>query len=298
MHNHTHNHDKNLGFTVFLNVLISVGEGIGGLISGSSALLADALHNLSDVISLLISWTALKLSQKEESGKYTFGFKKAEVLASFINSLTLIVIAILIIYEAIKNLLNPVEIKADIVIWLALLSIIMNALSVLLLHKGSKESMNIKSSYLHLLTDMLTSVAVLIGGLLMKYTGIRGVDSLISLLIAVYLIISIVNLLRKSGQILLDYNPKYLEVDKMVEDIKQLGNIKNVHHIHIWQLDEKNILIEAHILFEKDIFVSEFSEVRKKIMKILKNKYGITHYNLQPEAENCSDGVSIEKSCR
>ena len=298
MNSHTHNHDKNLGFTIFLNVLISVAEGIGGLSSGSSALLADALHNLSDVISLFISWAALKLSQKEESGKFTFGFKKAEVLATFINSLTLIVIAIIIIYEAIKNLLNPVEIKADIVIGLALLSIILNALSVLLLHNGSKESMNIKSSYLHLLTDMLTSVAVLIGGLLMKFTGIKGVDSVISLLIAFYLIISIVNLLRKSVQILLDYNPKYLEVDKMVEDIKRVGNIKNVHHIHIWQLDEKNILIEAHILFEKDIFVSEFSEIRKKITNILKEKYGITHYNLQPEAENCSDGYSVSKTCK
>ncbi|WP_452221636.1 cation diffusion facilitator family transporter [Lacinutrix salivirga] len=286
-HNHTHNHSnlrgRNLLISIFLNILITVAQIIGGLLSGSLALLSDALHNFSDVISLIISYIADKLSKRKASLHKTFGYKRAEILAAFINAATLIIIAVLLIVEAIERFQNPQTIESDLVIWLSVIAILGNGFSVLLLKKDSESNMNMRSAYLHLLTDMMASVAVLIGGLLMKFYELFWVDSVLTFAIAVYLIWMGFDLLKESTKVLMLFTPETIPIDEIVKEINAFEGIKNVHHIHVWQLNEEEIHFEAHVDFENNITLTEFDVILNKIEELLYHKFEINHVNIQPE---------------
>ena len=284
---HHHHHDtggKNLGITILLNIGITVAQVIGGIISGSMALLSDAAHNFSDVLALIISWIAKRLTGKEQTLSRTFGYKRAEIFAAFINSSTLIIIAVILATEAVERLVNPQPVTAGIVIWLAGLSIILNGLSVLLIKKGSKESINIKSAYLHLFTDMLTSIAVLVGGFAMKYLNWYRLDGILSIAIAVYLIYSSWEIFADTLKIMMQFTPKSVDLEKIAVQIQNVEGIKNIHHIHAWQLDEHEIIFEAHVDLEKNIKISEFEIVLREIENVL-NSHNIRHLNIQPEFE-------------
>ncbi|PKA82949.1 cobalt-zinc-cadmium efflux system protein [Ulvibacter sp. MAR_2010_11] len=284
-HHHTHNDVKgrNLLISIVLNILITVAQVIGGLISGSLSLLSDALHNFSDVISLVVSYIADKFSKKAASVDKTFGYKRAEIIAAFVNALSLLIVAAYLIYEAILRFLNPTTIESGIVIWLALLGIVANGASVLLLRKDSKENMNMRSAYLHLFTDMSASVAVLVGGLLMKYYGWFWVDSVLTVLIAVYLIFMGYDLLKSSFKVLMLFTPDDIKLEKISKAISNFSEVKNIHHMHAWQLNEKEIHLEAHIEFHEDISLSQFDDISEKIEELLHHDFGINHVNLQPE---------------
>ena len=198
-HSHIHKHEvkgKNLVFSILLNLVITIAQIIGGIVSGSFALISDALHNFSDVLSLIFSLFANRLSRRKASLDQTFGYKRAELIAAFVNAITLIVVAFILIYEAVLRFFHPEPIQSTIVIWLALLGIVVNGGSVLLLKKDSEHNLNMKSAYLHLLTDMMASVAVLVGGILMHFYGWFWVDSVMTMLIAFYLIYKVI-ILRK-----------------------------------------------------------------------------------------------------
>ena len=292
-HNHDHTHDhshfrgRNLVISILLNIVITVCQVVGGLISGSLSLLSDALHNFSDVLSLVVSYIATLLSKKEASTNRTFGYKRAEIIAAFVNASTLIIVAIILIKEAVERFLNPQEIESDLVIWLSLLGIVANGFSVLLLKKDAGSNMNMKSAYLHLLTDMMASVAVLIGGLLMKFYQVYWVDAFLTLAIAIYLIYMGYDLLKNSTRVLMLFTPNTIQVQKIVETISQIESIKNVHHVHIWQLNEAEVHLEAHIDFNEDIKLSEFDAVLEKIEEEVYQKYKINHVNIQPEYGKC-----------
>lgn len=285
-HSHDHSHDlnsRNLLISIFLNIVITAAQVVGGLLSGSLALLSDALHNFSDVVSLIISYIANKLVKRKASLVRTFGYKRAEILAAFINASTLIIVAVLLIIEAVQRFQNPQEIESDLVIWLSFIAILGNGFSVLLLKKNSNHNMNMKSAYLHLLTDMMASVAVLIGGLLMKYYQVWWIDSVLTFAIAIYLIIMGWDLLKNSFRVLMLFTPEATSVQSIVEDIQIIDAIKNVHHVHIWQLNEQEIHLEAHVDFNEDISLSEFDIILKEIEEIVLHKYQINHINIQPE---------------
>ena len=290
-HNHSHNHShshtdlkgRNLFISILLNILITVAQVIGGLLSGSLALLSDALHNFSDVLSLVVSYIANKLSKKQASIHRTFGYKRAEILAAFINASTLIIVAVLLIIEAIKRFQNPQEIESNLVIWLSLLGIVANGLSVLLLKKDSEANMNMRSAYLHLLTDMMASVAVLIGGLLMKYYEVYWVDSVLTFVIALYLIWMGFDLLKDSTKVLMLFTPDTIPIKKIVKEINGFKSIKSIHHVHVWQLNEDEIHLEAHIDFSEDITLSQFDAILHEIEDFVFHKYDINHINIQPE---------------
>lgn len=291
-HNHSHhNHGdlkgRPLVISIFLNILITVAQVVGGLLSGSLALLSDALHNFTDVLSLIVSYIANVLSKKKASINRTFGYKRAEILATFINASTLIIIAVILIIEAVKRFQNPQEIESNLVIWLSLLGIVANGISVLLLKKNAEVNMNMRSAYLHLLTDMLASVAVLIGGLLMKFYQMFWVDSVLTLAIALYLIWVGYTLLKESFKVLMLFTPEDIHVKDIVNELQQLKEIKNVHHVHIWQLNENEVHLEAHIDFNEDISLSKFDYILHNIEEILHHKFEINHVNIQPEFGKC-----------
>ncbi len=293
---HSHAHPdlkgRNLLISIFLNIGITLAQIIGGLLSGSLALLSDALHNFSDVISLVISYGARRLGKKKASSHKTFGYKRAEILAAFINAATLMVVAIILMKEAVERLMDPQEIESNLVIWLALIAIAGNGFSVLLLKKDADHNMNMKSAYLHLLTDMMASVAVLIGGILMKYFQIYWVDAILTLLIGIYLIYMGYDLLKESTKVLMLFTPKSVVIQDIVESICTIDQIKNVHHVHIWQLNEEEVHMEAHIDFKNDIRLSEFDEILEKIEEHVYHKHGINHVNIQPEFDKC-DSKSV-----
>jgi cobalt-zinc-cadmium efflux system protein len=287
-HNHTHHHHgdlkgRNLLISILLNIGITVAQVIGGLISGSLALLSDALHNFSDVLSLIVSYVANRLSKRKASNKKTFGYKRAEILAAFINASTLIVVAILLIIEAVERFQHPQEIASNLVIWLSIIAILGNGFSVILLKKDAEANMNMKSAYLHLFTDMMASVAVLVGGLLMQYFKMYWVDSVLTFAIALYLIWMGWDLLKNSTKVLMLFTPDSIPIQRIVDEINAFELVKNTHHVHVWQLNEDEIHLEAHIDFYKDITLSKFDEILKAIETLVLDKYDINHVNIQPE---------------
>jgi cobalt-zinc-cadmium efflux system protein len=289
-HHHHGSHDlkgRNLLISIVLNVVITLSQIIGGIISGSLALLSDALHNLSDVLSLLISYIANLLTRKEASARKTFGYKRAEIIAAFVNSATLIIVAIFLIKEAIERFFNPEEIGTGIVITLSILGILANGFSVLLLRPDSDRNMNLRSAYLHLLTDMMASVAVLIGGILMYYFNWYWIDPLLTILIALYLIFMGYDLLKDSTRVLMLFTPNTIEVQNIVHAICRLEQVKNVHHVHIWQLNEEEVHMEAHIDFNEDIRLSEFDKILDEIEELVYHEFRINHVNIQPEFNKC-----------
>lgn len=290
-HNHSHDHGdlkgRNLLISILLNILITASQVVGGIISGSLALLSDALHNFSDVLSLIISYVANRLSKKEASTNKTFGYKRAEIIAAFVNASTLMVVAILLIIEAIKRFQHPEEIESNLVIWLSLLGILANGFSVLLLKKDSDSNMNMRSAYLHLLTDMMASVAVLIGGLLMKFFQLFWVDSVLTLAIGLYLIYMGYDLLRTSTRVLMLFTPEEVKIKEIVAAVTQIPSVKNMHHIHVWQLNEEELHLEAHVDFDEDIKLSEFDTILNTIEEILYHDFEINHVNIQPEFGKC-----------
>ncbi|MBN1253185.1 MAG: cation transporter [Bacteroidales bacterium] len=303
-HNHNHHHHsnegKNLFISIILNVLITVFQIIGSFISGSLALLTDALHNLSDVIALIISFIANKLSERKNTKTKTFGFKRAEIIAAFINASSLILIAIFLIIEAFKRLITDENtfINAKWVIALAAFSILANGLSVILLHKQSKGNLNIKSAYLHLFTDMLSSIAVLIGGFLILFYDIFWVDSVLTVFIGFYLLFSAWNIFLDSLKILMQFTPSEINLDKIKSDIEKITEINNIHHVHIWQLNDKQINFECHVNLCKDLKISETETILSKIEEILIKKYQIEHNTVQFEFESCKDNSLIFNDIR
>jgi len=260
---------RNLVLSIVLNVAITLSQIIGGIISGSLALISDAIHNFSDVVSLLLSFFAHKLSRKKASVQQTFGFKRAEIIAAFINASTLIIVAFYLIYEAIHKFFNPEPIEAILVVWLALLGVVFNGASVLLLQNDAKHNLNMRSAYVHLFTDMLASVAVLIGGLLMYWYQWFWVDSILTLAIAIYLIVVGLDLLKKSTQILMLFTPSNIDIKEIVREVHQIPGVRKLHHIHVWHLNEEELHLEAHLDCENDIRMIEFNELFHQIEEVL-----------------------------
>lgn len=287
MHDHAHHHHqvtgRNLSLSILLNVGITVAQVVGGFISGSLSLLSDALHNFSDVLSLILSWVAHRLAQRKPTIANTFGYKRAEILAAFLNAATLIVVAVFLIFEAVDRFSHPVSIGSSLVIWLSLLGIVFNGASTLLLKKDAAHSVNMRSAYLHLLTDTVASVAVLAGGLLMKYLQWFWIDGVITLAISCYLIAMALGLLKSTTKMLLLFTPENLDVDAIVEKLHTVTRGNRLHHIHVWNLNDTQLHFEAHLECFQDLSVSQFNAIAKDVRQVLQHEFHIYHCILQPE---------------
>ncbi len=279
------NRETRLRFVIGLNIIITVSQIVGGIYANSLALISDAMHNFSDVAALIISLVALVLAKRAATYSKSFGYKRAEVLAAFVNSAVIMAVALYIIIESSSRLTetSSLEINNDIIIWLAFVAIIGNGLSVWILSSQIKDSMNMKSAFLHLMSDTLFSVAVLIGGLAMKYYGVIWVDGVLSILIGIYLIVSSWRLLIDSMHVLLQFVPKGIDIPQLVKAVEELSEIKNIHHVHVWQLDEHTIHLEAHVDLNKNLPVSDTHAIQLKIAELLKSNFAIGHITLQFE---------------
>ncbi|MBU1927795.1 cation diffusion facilitator family transporter [bacterium] len=294
-HHHHQVSGKNLYITIVLNIVITIAQIVGGIISGSLALLSDAIHNFSDVLSLVIVYSANRLSGRPSNSEKTFGYHRAEIIAALFNSSLLIGIAIYLIFEAIHKLYNPEPIHSLWVIGLGILGIIVNTLSVLIVKDDAKSNMNFKAAYLHLLADVMTSVAVVFGGVLMYYFKIFWVDSVITIFIAIYLIWASFYLVKSSVFVLMQFAPEGLKIDEIIEVIKVVPQINNVHHVHLWRLDDHRIHFEAHLDFNENITLKESTDIIDVLEKKLEELFRISHVTFQCEYNRCDDKEIIKK---
>ena len=299
MADHHHHHEvsgKNLFLTIVLNVIITVSQIVGGIISGSLALLSDAMHNFSDVLALVIAYEANRLAARPNSNSKTFGYKRAEIIAALFNASVLVGIAVFLIVEAAHKFYHPEAIDSMWVIALGLLSIVLNTASVLLVKEDSHDNMNIKAAYLHLLTDVMTSVAVVVGGVLMYYFGIFWIDPLISALIALYLIWASFGIVKESISVLMQFTPESVDLEEVIESIEAEVGVENVHHIHIWKLDDNQINLEAHLDMSEDMPVSQSNAIIEKLERKLHEQFGIEHTTFQCEYDRDDDKSKIVNS--
>ncbi len=288
-HNHSHSSTGiRLLITVLLNLLITVVEVIGGIISGSLALISDALHNFSDAISVIISYIAIRLKERDSSSKHTFGFKRAEILAAVINSSVLVIISIYLFYEAILRFQNPEPIKGILMTVVASIGLAANIAGTLLLKRDAKKSMNIRSSYFHLLSDAISSVAVIIGGLAITFWNMYWLDPLLTILIAVYITRVSFKILSDAIHVLMEGAPPDISIREIQSEVEKLEKVENIHHVHIWTVGENDVHLEAHIDVA-DMMISKSNILGEQIEALLKTKFGINHITLQFECEQCKD---------
>ncbi len=297
-HHHHHKHSeqgRKLLITVLLNLVITLVEFVGGIFSNSLALISDAFHNLSDTVAILIAYITERVSRRASDKQHTFGYKRIQILAALFNAVTLIAISVYLIFEAWDRYQNPQPIKSLLMLSIALIGLLANLLSVLLLKSYRKENLNIKAAYLHLIGDTLSSVAVIIGGVLIYFYEWYWIDPLITVLISLYIIKETYVVLYDTYKILMQQTPSGINVNEIVAGITEYKEIKGVHHIHIWNLTDTEVHFEAHIDLFKDLKVSESQKVVDKIQVLLKERFNIDHVTLQLEYDRCDDKELIHQ---
>ncbi|WP_106449874.1 cation diffusion facilitator family transporter [Trichococcus alkaliphilus] len=280
---------KNLLITMALKFLLTIAEVLGGWFSGSLSLLSDALHNLNDVLSIVISWFAVKMAEKKHDKKNTFGYRRATIIAAVINATLLIIISLFLFREAYFKFIQPEKINALLVIVISSIGIVLNAVAVYLLHKSSGDDLNMRAVYLHFLSDALSSAGVMVGGIVIYYLDAYWIDPLLTVLIGIYILKESYEILKESMNILMQGTPETVDIDEIAEELEKMDAIKDIHHVHIWALDEHTVFFEAHVNLQKDILVSELSDVYEKLEQVLKGRFGVTHLTIQFEYNCCDD---------
>lgn len=288
-HHHGSGDEKSLLISIILNFAITAAQIAGGLISGSLALLSDAFHNLSDAVSLVISYIAILIGKKTKSATKTYGYKRAEILAALANVVTLFLVCAYIIYEAIIRLQKPQPINTGIMLAVAFLGLLGNGISVLMLFKSAKENINIKSAFLHLIGDTVSSVGVILIAIVLRFQPWYFLDAVVSVLIAAYIIKESLSIFMESLNILMQGAPKGLDKDKIIEKIIAIRGIKfkDIHHIHMWDITPGKTVFDAHIVIDKKELKNTDSII-KRINKVLKDDFHISHSTLQLESGDAS----------
>jgi len=292
-HGHHHHHGEGqtegrLWISIFLNLTITLAEFIGGIISGSLSLLSDALHNLNDTASLGISLAARKISKKEANRDKTFGYQRAEIIGAFINLITLVIIALFLIKEGIERFINPQPIDGLVMFIVAIIGLLGNVITAVLLHRSSKENINMRSAYIHILSDALSSVGVIVAGILIMQYQLYIVDTVLTLIIAGYILWQCYYMLRKTISILMESTPANIEIPVIQKAMASAQGLLDIHHIHVWRLDEHNILLESHVVIDEDN-LKQMEDIKSHLKQLLSTEYNINHSTLEFEFEPCRD---------
>jgi len=289
-HEHHHHHDietmgdRRLIVAIAINMLLTLAQVVGGIISGSLALIADALHNFSDAAALLIAWVARRIGRQPADRFKTFGYKRAEVIAALINLVTLVLVGLYLIYEAIWRVFEPQIIEGWLVIIVAGIALIIDVITAILTYSMSKHSMNIRAAFLHNVSDALASVGVIVAGTLILLYDWYWTDTVLTLLIAGYVLYQAATLLPKTIHILMQGTPEDISINEVIQAMEQVKGVSNVHHVHIWQLDEHKNALEAHVVI--DDFV-ETETVKIALKTELEQRFGIAHSTLEFETSRC-----------
>ncbi|MCJ8318434.1 MAG: cation diffusion facilitator family transporter [Colwellia sp.] len=285
-HNHAHNHDGKLGLAVFINILLTIAQIIGGVLSGSLSLIADALHNLSDAGAIFIALMARKIAAKPANKNMTYGYQRAEIIAAFINSITLILIGLYLIFEAISTYFNPTEINGWLVVWVAGIALVIDiATAILTYMSGAKDSMNIRAAFIHNVSDALASVAVIISGILIILYQWYIVDLIATIGISIYVIYHGLLLVKQSIGILMEAVPEHIAVEDIKSKIESFPYVEKAVDIHVFQLNEHKICLEGKILLSQKNYPSPLSQIKD----MLRMNYSISHSTLEILLDSSED---------
>ncbi len=290
-HDHSFSNKRKLILVIIFNLGITITEYIGGLLSGSLALISDAGHNLSDVLSLILGYAGEKVSEKKPTKRYTFGFKRFEVLIALINSLSLIVIGIYILYESFVRYLHPVAIHISIMLPVAAVGLVGNIMSIVVLFSNKNTNLNMKAAFLHLLYDTFSSVIVIIAGVIIYVTNWYIIDILMSILIVIMIFISSSSIIIESFRIFLQGVPDNIDSDSVYNDIIHIKDVISLHDLHIWSVNSNEIFFSCHIRATSSLDQEGSNRLLKSINEMLKDKYNINHSTLQIETnDECDTG--------
>jgi len=278
---------KRFFFVTALNVIITITEFIGGFLSGSLGLISDAFHNLEDSLSIVISFVANVIGQRKNNTKKTFGYKRAEILAAFVNSIILVVITLMMVFESFRRLSQPQEINGQLMMIVSLVGLAANFVSMLMLFGGSKNNLNIKATFLHMLSDTLSSVGVFVASIFVILFNWNWVDPVITLVIALWLLKEAYSVVSETINILMEASPK-IDLDAVQAAILTVPEIVKVHHVHVWMIDENHIMLDAHINVKQNCNMDQLDGLYDEVDQMLNDKFHITHVTLQAE---CSRGL-------
>ena len=284
-HHHAPESDRGLLGAVFINILLTLAQVIGGIISGSLSLIADALHNLSDAASLGIALFARTIGRKPADKTKSFGYQRAEVIAALINLTLLITVSLYLIYEAVWRIVEPQVVTGLIIVVVAGVAFVVDMVTALITFRMSKNSLNMKAAFLHNLADALTSIGVIIAGALILLYQWYWVDTLLTFLIAGFVLWQGIIMLPKTIHLLMEGTPENLSSDEIKASLEEAKDVEDVHHIHIWNLDEHRIALEAHVVVATNE-LQEVEVIKRKLKEILKDRFKITHSTLEFEYFN------------
>ena len=291
-HEHTHSTDlsqsasRRLALSLSLTAAFVVVEVAGGLYANSLALLTDAAHNVTDVLALALTWWAVRITTKPAHSRKTYGNHRAGILVALVNSTTLALIALGIFYDAYRRFLTAPEVKADILIGVGVVAVTVNLVTALMVRRGSENDLNLRSAFVHLMGDVLSTVGAVAAGIVIHFTGLNWLDPLVSVFIGLLILWNAWGILRESVNILMEATPSDVDVDSVVDTILHVEGVCGVHDLHIWSITRGMRTLSAHILTE-DIPISEGAKIQATVSELLDHTYGIAHATLQLECEGC-----------
>lgn len=289
-HHHSHHNNlrgKKMLWVTLLNFSITIVQIIGGIVSNSLSLISDSIHNLGDSSAIFIAFLAGKRASKQPDEHKTFGYHRNEILVALFNAVVLIVICVFLFFEAYNRLIHPEPIRGKVMLTVAIFGLIANLISVVILQRDKNHNLNVRAAYLHLLGDTLSSVAVIFGGLAIWIWNIYWIDPVITVLVGVYIIYHTWGIVRQTLDILMQSTPDGLDLQNLKKDVESLNEVENIHHLHVWKLDDQRIHLEAHINMREDLPISEAQNVRMRLEEMMQTQYGISHITLQPEYKGC-----------
>lgn len=263
-------------------------EIVGGIISGSLALLADAGHMLTDTMALSLAAMAFHVSKRPPDGSLTYGYQRFQILAAFVNGLSLLVVVGWILFEAISRFLTPRDVMGEMMLAVAAAGLIINLISFAVLHTGDKENLNIRGAALHVAGDLLGSIAAIVAAIIIIYTGWTPIDPILSVVVAALILKSAWSLVKRSAHILLEGAPEWLNVDLMQERIvANVPGVGEIHHVHIWGLTPQQLMLTMHLSLAEP--VSSQSDIIRRVKMFLKKEYGIGHSTIEVDVDGCAD---------
>ena len=282
MNNHI---EKKLGIVFVISVAIFIFEIVGGLLSNSLALITDSLHVMLDFSAIGISLIAFRIAQRPHSSYLTFGFHRAEIIAAFVNGISLVIVSAVIFYEAYRRFLEPPQVNIQILLPFAFAGLCANIIMVILLKKESKTNLNIKGSYFHIIGDLLSSIAVIAGAIIMHFVSYFLVDVIVSIGIAILIVRSGITLCKECLHIFMEGTPKEIKLAHISEELEKLPEIDDIHDLHVWTLTSNVFAMSAHVRIKQE-FVFQSNTILKKINYLMRDKFGINHCTIQIENEH------------
>lgn len=278
MQDHT---TKRYAYVTALNVIITAAEFIGGFISGSLSLLSDAVHNLSDVGAIVISFIAHLISNRHSNKQKTFGYDRAETLAAFTNGIVLILVSVVLFIEAIERFWKPTKISGGIMLIVSVIGLLANVVSMLVMRQAGQKNLNVRSTFIHMMSDALSSVAVVIGAVFIYFWDITWIDPLMTLLVSIFVFHEACELTKKAANVLMESNPD-INLDQVNDIVLSFPEIKNIHHVHVWRYSDRYIMLDAHVNVEAEITAGQIEHLTEQISQKLQT-LGINHTNFQVE---------------